>query len=53
MSAGIVWVNAAGNSAQRTWFQRGPFSYSTVSVNDQDVRVINFEGSNFKNWFQL
>ncbi len=52
-AAGTVWVNAAGNSAQRTWFQRGPFSYSTISVDGEDVRVINFEGSNFKNRFQL
>ena len=53
VAAGIVWVNAAGNSAQRTWFQRGPFSYSTISVDGQDVRVINFEASNFKNRFHL
>ena len=52
VAAGIVWVNAAGNSAQRTWFRRGPFSYSTISVNGEDVRVLNFEGSNFKNQFQ-
>ena len=49
VAAGIVWVNAAGNSAQRTWFQRGPFSYSTISVDGEDVRVLNFEASNFKN----
>ena len=48
VAAGIVWVNSAGNSAQRTWFQRGPFSYSTISVDGEDVRVINFEGSNFR-----
>ena len=52
-AAGIVWVNAAGNSAQRTWFQRGPFSYNTISVDGEDVRVINFEASNFKNRFHL
>ena len=53
VAAGIVWVNAAGNSAQRTWFQRAPFSYSTISVDGGDVRVINFEASNFKNRFHL
>ena len=53
VAAGIVWVNAAGNSAQHTWFQRGPFSYSTISVNGEDVRVINFEASNFRNRFHL
>ena len=52
-AAGIVWVNAAGNSAQRTWFQRGPFSYSTISVSGEDVRVINFEADNFRNRFHL
>ena len=53
VAAGIVWVNAAGNSAQRTWFQRGPFAYSTISVDGESVRVLNFEASNFKNRFQL
>ena len=53
VAAGIVWVNAAGNSAQHTWFQRGPFSYSAISVDGEDVRVINFEASNFKNRFHL
>ena len=53
VAAGIVWVNAAGNSAQYTWFQRGPFSYSTISVGGEDVRVINFEASDFKNRFHL
>ena len=53
VAAGIVWVNAAGNSAQHTWFQRGPFSYNTISVDGEDVRVINFEASNFKNRFHL
>ena len=53
VAAGIVWVNAAGNSAQHTWFQHGPFSYSTISVDGEDVRVLNFEASNFKNRFHL
>ena len=49
VAAGVVWVNAAGNQAQRTWFKRGPFSYSTISVDGEDVRVINFDGSDFRN----
>ena len=53
VAAGIVWVNAAGNSGRRAWFKRGPFSYSTISVDGEDVRVINFEASNFKNRFHL
>ena len=53
VAGGIVWVNAAGNSAQYTWFQRGPFSYSTITANGEDVRVINFEGTNFKNRFHI
>ena len=53
VAAGIVWVNAAGNSAQLTWFQRGPFSYTTISVDGEDVRVINFSGSNFRNRFHV
>ena len=53
VAAGIVWVNAAGNSGRRAWFKRGPFSYSTISVDGEDVRVVNFEGSNFKNRFDL
>ena len=53
VEAGIVWVNAAGNSAQLTWFQRGPFSYTTISVDGEEVSVINFEGANFRNRFQV
>ena len=53
VAAGIVWVNAAGNSGRRAWFQRGPFSYSTISIDGEDVRVVNFEGSNFTNRFHL
>ena len=53
VAAGIVWVNAAGNQAQKTWFKRGPFSYSTISVDGEELRVINFEGSSFINWFHL
>ena len=53
VAAGIVWVNAAGNSGRRAWFQRGPFSYSAISIDGEDVRVVNFEGSNFTNRFHL
>ena len=49
VAAGIVWTNAAGNQAQRTWFRRGPLSYSTISVDGEEVRVINFDGSDFRN----
>ena len=52
-AAGIVWVNAAGNQAQKTWFKRGPFTYSTISLDGEDVRVINFDGSDFRNQFHL
>ena len=49
VAAGIVWVNAAGNQAQRTWFKRRPFSYSTIDVDGEEVRVVNFDGSDFRN----
>ena len=53
VAAGIVWVNAAGNQAQKTWFKRGPFSYSAITVDDEEIKVINFDGSNFTNEFHL
>ena len=53
VAGGIVWVNAAGNQAQRTWFKRGPFSYSTITVDGEERRVINFDDSNFRNNFQF
>ena len=53
VEAGMVWVNAAGNSAQRTWFKRGPFSYSTITVDGEDFRVLNFDASNFTNRFHV
>ena len=53
VAAGIVWVNAAGNQAQKTWFKRGPFSYSTITVDGEEMRVLNFDGSNFTNRFHL
>ena len=40
---GIVWVGAAGNEAQRTWFHRGP--YSSPAGYD----FINFDGQDFTN----
>ena len=49
VAAGTVWINAAGNQAQRTWFKRGPFSYSTIDVDGEEVRVLNFDGSDFRN----
>ena len=49
VAAGIVWVNAAGNQALGTWFKRGPFDYTTVRSNDENIRFINFSGPEFKN----
>ena len=37
----IVWVNAAGNDAERTWFRRSP-SYTTIRVDGEDVKVVVF-----------
>ncbi len=53
VEAGIVWVNATGNSAQRAWFKRGPFSYTTITVDGQDFRVLNFDEANFRNRFHV
>ena len=53
VEAGIVWVNAAGNSGQLAWFKRGPFSYSTITVDGEDFRVLNFDASNFTNRFHV
>ena len=49
VAAGIVWVNAAGNQGQGTWFKRGPFTYSTINIDGEDVKFLNFEGSEFEN----
>ena len=49
VAAGIVWVNAAGNQARGTWFQRGPFDYTTVDVDGEEARFLRFSGSEFKN----
>ena len=43
VAGGIIWANAAGNGAQRTWF--GP--YSTVEV--EDSRFLEFYGSDIFN----
>ncbi|MYD08112.1 MAG: S8 family serine peptidase, partial [Acidimicrobiaceae bacterium] len=43
---GIVWVNSAGNAAQKTWFKRAPFSYSSL-------RYIRFEVSDSSNRVSL
>ncbi len=36
VDSGVLWVNAAGNYAQKTWFQRGPYS------DPDDDGIINF-----------
>ena len=43
VAGGIIWANAAGNYAQRTWF--GP--YSTVELGDS--RFLKFDGSDIFN----
>ena len=43
VAGGIIWANAAGNGAQRTWF--GP--YSTVELGDS--RYLKFDGSDIFN----
>ena len=34
---GILWVNSAGNSAQKTWFKRAPFSPYVISFQGADA----------------
>ena len=53
VSAGIVWVNAAGNHAERTWFMRGPFAFSTVNVSGENRRFVNFSESEYENTFYI
>ncbi len=53
VSAGIVWVNAAGNHSKRTWFMRGPFSFTTVNVNGVDRYLLNFSGTRYENTFHV
>ena len=49
VAAGIVWVNAAGNQANGTWFKRGPFDYTTEIIDGEDVRFLRFSGSEIRN----
>ena len=53
VDAGIVWVNAAGNHSQRSWFMRGPFSFTTVKINNVDRHLLNFSGSRYENTFHV
>ena len=53
VSAGIVWVNAAGNHAERTWFMPGPFSFSTVNIDGENRRFVNFSESEYENTFSI
>ena len=41
VASGAVWVNSAGNDALDTWFRRNP-SYSTITVGEEEIRVIEF-----------
>ena len=43
VAGGIIWANAAGNAAQRTWF--GPYS----TVESGDSRFLKFYGSDIFN----
>ena len=49
VTAGIVWVNAAGNQATGTWFKRGPFDYTTETIDGEEVRFLRFSGSEIRN----
>ena len=49
VAAGIVWVNAAGNQATGTWFKRGPFDYTTETIDGEEVRFLRFSGSEIRN----
>ena len=53
VAAGTVWVNAAGNQAEGTWFKRGPFTYTMRNVDGEDIKYINFSGSDFENLSSL
>ena len=53
VSAGIVWVNAAGNHAKRTWFMPGPFSFSTVNIDGENRHFVNFSESEYENTFYI
>ena len=43
VAGGIIWANAAGNFARRTWF--GPYS----TVESEDIRFLDFHGSDVFN----
>ena len=49
VSAGIVWVNAAGNQAQGAWFKRGPLDYTTDTIDGEEIKFLRFSGSEIKN----
>ena len=49
VSAGIVWVNAAGNQAQGTWFKRSPLDYTTDTIDGEEIKFLRFSGSEIKN----
>ena len=55
VDGGIIWVSAAGNDAQTTWFHRGPYSgRSPVSRTDgSDFIFINFDGQDASNGMLL
>ena len=53
VSAGIVWVNAAGNHAKRTWFMHGPFDFSTVNIDGENRHFVNFSESEYENTFYI
>ena len=49
VSAGIVWVNAAGNQARGTWFQRSPLDYTTETIDGEEIRFLRFSGPEIRN----
>ena len=49
VAASIVWVNAAGNQATGTWFQHGPFDYTTETIDGEEIRFLRFSGSEIRN----
>ena len=49
VAAGIVWVNAAGNQARGTWFRRGPFDYTTETIDGEEISFLRFSGSEIRN----
>ena len=49
VAAGVVWVNAVGNQAQGTWFRRGPFDYTTETIDGEEISFLRFSGSEVRN----